>query len=120
MCQSFSGRLTLKEELSRIFGNIFNTGDSAKNKADKQYARRGVNKVLALAGLTLTGAAAIPATLVWEGQPLTRKATLSMGLGSLGAHVLYSVSEFYDASPSKLLAANAKGKKFEGTALVAG
>ena len=118
MQQSFSGEMALGAELGRIFGNVFN--NDPKAKADKEFAQRGINKVLALAGLTLTGSAAIPQSLAWESSPLTRKAVLSIGVGSLGLHVLYSVWDFYGLSLSKLWAAKAKGKTYEKTAIVAG
>eukprot|EP00656_Telonema_subtile_P013070 TRINITY_DN16631_c0_g1_i1.p1 TRINITY_DN16631_c0_g1~~TRINITY_DN16631_c0_g1_i1.p1 ORF type:complete len:238 (-),score=71.55 TRINITY_DN16631_c0_g1_i1:295-1008(-) len=107
---SFSGEMDVCAQLTDIFG-----------KLTHKSAHRQVNKVVALAGLTLSGAAAIPRSLLWNELPLTREFTLKIGLGSLGVHVVYSVYDYYHASVSKLWEANCKpSHKYETLALVAG
>jgi len=54
-----------------------------------------LNKVVALAGLTLAGMAALPPCMVWKGMPDTRKITLQLGTGSLVCHVAYSLVHYY-------------------------
>eukprot|EP00658_Telonema_sp_P-2_P082473 TRINITY_DN872_c0_g1_i5.p1 TRINITY_DN872_c0_g1~~TRINITY_DN872_c0_g1_i5.p1 ORF type:complete len:228 (+),score=55.79 TRINITY_DN872_c0_g1_i5:129-812(+) len=106
---SFTGDFTVADNLKRIFG-----------KADK-FSKRQLNKVVALAGLTLTGAASIPRSVCWEAWPSTRWNVFLVGAGSLAAHTAYSVVDYYGASPTKVLEANAKsGHKYEWVALLAG
>lgn len=128
VAQSFNGKLELTgSDLERMV-----------TKPGSEGANIQLNKVVALAGLTLSGMAAIPESIAWQGMVDTRKSTLQLGTGSLICHVGYSLAHYYKlfdgpaypaslAQPGlsldlhKLANANAKpALTYERTALIAG
>ena len=108
---TFNGSLDPVEELPKIF---------APEKLGGLHSNRQLNKVAALAGLTLSGMAALPEKLVWEGMQNERLAVLRIGVASLGAHILYSIASFYKWNPINMLKGAGKNLRFEQLALVAG
>lgn len=102
--EAFKGSFDINGELSKILG---------PSKLGGAHSNHQLNKVAALAGLTLSGMAALPADLVWKDKELERCLVLRVGAASLGAHILYSLGEFYKWSPMKVLRGEGKNMRFE-------
>jgi len=108
---TFNGSLALGELLPPMLGPSA-LGSKASN--------RQLNKVWALAGLTLSGLASLPEQLAWKGMGQERNYVLQGGVGSLVLHVSYSFASYYNFNPMKLLRGEGKSMPFEQLAVAAG